>query len=85
MSGSHGHDEPLPEPTTPMWLPALGAVLFLTAAIAWTISPSTPQPAAGTGVTTTIASAAAPPPSAAAPAQAITGTRQVKIPPFRAH
>jgi hypothetical protein len=71
-----------------MWLPALGAALFLIAAVAWTMSPSnasSASSAAGAGtttVTTAIASAAAP---AGTPPPAQSGTRQVKIPPFRAH
>ena len=31
---------PLPEPESPMWLPALGAALFLLAGIAWMVCPS---------------------------------------------
>jgi hypothetical protein len=45
-----------------MWLPALGAVLFLLAAIAWTMSPSTPTGASES----TTAAAAAPQPAASA-------------------
>lgn len=30
-----GHGTALPEPKTPMWLPALGAVLFLAVALFW--------------------------------------------------
>jgi len=37
---AHDHDDdhapaPPPEPRTPMWLPALGAFLFLVAALLW--------------------------------------------------
>jgi hypothetical protein len=39
----HGPAAP-PEPKTPMWLPALGAVLFLLVGLAWALSP-TPAPA----------------------------------------
>jgi hypothetical protein len=31
---------PLPEPATPMWLPALGAVLFLLAGVWWAARPA---------------------------------------------
>ena len=33
------HEAPQPEPKSPMWLPALGAALFVLAAIAWVVSP----------------------------------------------
>jgi hypothetical protein len=36
------HDSELPEPKTPMWLPALGAALFLAAGVWWL---ARPQPA----------------------------------------
>lgn len=36
---SHGPTPP-PEPKTPMWLPALGAVLFLTVGLLWALSPN---------------------------------------------
>ncbi len=40
-SDHHAHEPPAPpEPKTPMWLPALGAVLFLTAGLLWALSPS---------------------------------------------
>jgi hypothetical protein len=40
-SDPHGHAPPaLPEPKTPMWLPALGAVLFLTVGLIWGLTPS---------------------------------------------
>jgi hypothetical protein len=46
MSDSHGN--PLPdEPKTPMWLPAIGAVLFLTVGMLWGLSPSSSTDAAG--------------------------------------
>lgn len=47
MSETHGnpsdhHHTPaaLPEPQTPMWLPALGIVLFLTVGFIWGLMPS---------------------------------------------
>lgn len=40
-SDPHAHGPPaLPEPKTPMWLPALGAVLFLIAGLVWGLVPS---------------------------------------------
>lgn len=39
MSASEGnHAESLPEPKTPMWLPAVGAVLFLVVGLLWGLS-----------------------------------------------
>jgi hypothetical protein len=36
-----------PEPKTPMWLPALGAVLFLAAGLLWGLMPSSGDEKAG--------------------------------------
>ncbi len=52
------------EPKTPMWLPALGAALFVCAGLYWAVSPSS-APAAPTEAA---ASASAAPPAAAPPA-----------------
>ena len=43
---SHGHDGPPlpPEPKTPMWLPALGAALFLLVGLWWATRPEPPAP-----------------------------------------
>ena len=83
MSGSHGHDEPLPEPKTPMWLPALGAVLFLTAGIWWALQAS--DNGNVTADTTTIASASAapatPPPMQTAQQQGQGGSPRPQLPP----
>lgn len=39
--GHHAHESPAgAEPKTPMWLPALGAILFLTVGLLWSIMPS---------------------------------------------
>jgi len=36
---AHGHGPPPPpEPKTPMWLPAVGALLFLSVGLAWALS-----------------------------------------------
>jgi hypothetical protein len=40
-AGAHAEDHgppPLPEPHTPMWLPAVGAVLFLSVGLLWALS-----------------------------------------------
>jgi hypothetical protein len=42
MSDSHGKTSDPQEPNTPMWLPAVGAVLFLTVGIFWGLSPGAP-------------------------------------------
>ena len=64
-SDHHSHEPPAPpEPKTPMWLPALGAVLFLTAGLIWGLTPSS-KPESG-NATGTAGSAAA---DAGAPAQ----------------
>jgi hypothetical protein len=54
MSETHGnpsdhHHGPAapPEPKTPMWLPALGAVLFLIVGLIWGLTPSTPSEGGG--------------------------------------
>jgi hypothetical protein len=43
MSAAHA-PAPLPEPVTPMWLPALGAALFVLAAVYWLAQPAAPPP-----------------------------------------
>lgn len=62
-SDHHGHGPPPPpEPKTPMWLPALGAVLFLTAALAWTLtsgSGDASQPSGSAGAAATAGGGAA--------------------------
>lgn len=59
----HGPPPP-PEPETPMWLPAVGAVLFLTAGLAWALStpPKDPTETMGSPVAVVV-SAAAPTPT----------------------
>ena len=48
------------EPQTPMWLPALGAALFIAVGLWWAVTPSAPPISADTA-----ASASAPAPSVA--------------------
>lgn len=63
-SDHHSHEPPAPaEPKTPMWLPALGAVLFLMAGLIWGLMPDSKNEA---GSTSGAAGAAA---DAGAPAQ----------------
>jgi hypothetical protein len=45
MSEAHGNAADPPEPKTPMWLPALGAVLFLLVGLLWGLWPSPAKPA----------------------------------------
>ena len=45
MSDPHA-PQPDDEPKTPMWLPALGAALFVGVALVWAVTPSSPTPAA---------------------------------------
>ncbi|MGO8992784.1 MAG: hypothetical protein ACLQVI_05615 [Polyangiaceae bacterium] len=54
MSTDHGSPPLPPEPKTPGWLTALGAVLFLSAAVWWVASqppapPSAPMPVLDAG------------------------------------
>jgi hypothetical protein len=60
MEPAHGTSD-AQEPTTPMWLPAVGAALFIVVGIWWTSRPSAdPQQAAPAAVQTTAADAGAP-------------------------
>lgn len=63
MASAHS-SLPLPEPKTPMWLPALGAALFVVAAIVWAVMPSSTPPAQADAAP----SASAPPPAPASAA-----------------
>jgi hypothetical protein len=38
-AAGHHAPPPLPEPSTPMWLPALGAALFVLAGVWWVAMP----------------------------------------------
>src|SRR5689334_22363716 len=62
---------PLPEPQTPMWLPAVGAVLFLTVGLLWALSapPKDPTETMAMPAATATASAATPTPTAPPPRQ----------------
>ena len=71
---SHGHDDdhgppPPPEPHTPMWLPAVGALLFLSVGLIWALStPSQPAPEGSAAPRNPAANVA--PDAGAAPARA---------------
>ncbi|MGD0528398.1 MAG: hypothetical protein ABSE49_24900 [Polyangiaceae bacterium] len=76
---SHPQVEAQAEPQTPMWLPALGAGLFVAVGLWWAVTPSAPAITADDTAASASASvaAAAPTPPAAPPAaqiaQAING------------
>jgi putative SOS response-associated peptidase YedK len=55
MADSHAHHPP--EPKTPMWLPALGATLFLLAGIWWAWTTSAQHTEGSTGEAKPAASA----------------------------
>lgn len=67
MADAHGHGtahghSPTPdpdEPKTPMWLPAVGAVVFLAAGLLWALCPSGSADAGGADGGAPAASAAA--------------------------
>ncbi|HEY1958794.1 MAG TPA: hypothetical protein VGH28_24435 [Polyangiaceae bacterium] len=62
------HDAaPNDEPQTPMWLPALGAVLFLAAGIYWVTRPEPAPPPPAPAAASASASAAPAPSASAAP------------------
>ena len=62
----HGPPPP-PEPHTPMWLPAVGAVLFLTVGLLWALSTPPKDPTETMGSTTAVAVSAAAPTQTAPP------------------
>jgi hypothetical protein len=79
---AHDHGPPAPpEPSTPMWLPAVGALLFLTAGLAWALTtppaesadlsavPAGSATAAGTATATAQATATNAAPAGTAPRQ----------------
>ena len=69
---SHAHDAvPAPaEPNTPMWLPAVGALLFLSVGLAWALTTPPKETADLSGIPAGSASAAPSAPATnAAPAQ----------------
>ena len=76
MSASEGNHAahgppPPPEPKTPMWLPAVGAVLFLTVGLVWGLS----GPSKDATADSAAAASASAAPAAAADAGAQPSTR----------
>lgn len=68
---THAHEPPPPdEPKSPMWLPALGAALFITVGLWWAVTPSPPPPPEEPAVPEGAASAA-PQAAASAPRPAV--------------
>jgi hypothetical protein len=68
--GNHvGHGPPPPpEPKTPMWLPAVGAALFLTVGLVWGLSGPSKDATEGGGAAPTASAAPAAAPDAGAAA-----------------
>ncbi len=66
-----GHDHhgppPPPEPHTPMWLPAVGALLFLTVGLLWALSTPPKETTDLSGIPAGSATATATAPAQAAP------------------
>jgi hypothetical protein len=69
------------EPKTPMWLPALGAALFVGVALVWAVTPSSPpiqpEPAASASASASAAQSAVPPPP---PPTAVASARPPPMP-----
>jgi hypothetical protein len=64
----HDHGPPPPpEPNTPMWLPAVGALLFLTVGLLWALSTPPKETTDLSGIPAGSATATAPAGSGAAP------------------
>lgn len=72
MSDPHASASPQvdDEPKTPMWLPGLGATLFVAAGLWWAVTPSAAPPASDAAAVTSASASA----SAAAPAPRPTPT-----------
>lgn len=72
------------EPRTPMWLPALGAAIFVGAALWWAVTPSSAAPpaegAASASGSAAAAAAAPPAPRAGAPQPNVAATAQAVQP-----
>lgn len=56
--GGHHGPPPPPEPKTPMWLPAVGVVLFLTVGLVWGLGGSSKDATEGTAPAATTSAAA---------------------------
>jgi hypothetical protein len=69
------------EPKTPMWLPALGAALFVTVGLWWAVTPSTPPVSDDGQAPSESASAAAAAPSLRPTPPPIQTQAPIQIPP----
>jgi hypothetical protein len=78
MTASHG-SAPDDEPKSPMWLPALGAALFIGVALWWAVTPSAPPIVADVAASAT-ASAAPVAVAAAAPPRQMPPTAMPGMP-----
>ena len=82
---AHGEDHgppPPPEPHTPMWLPAVGAVLFLSVGLIWALSTPPKDPTETMGSPAgTVVSAAAPAQTAPAAPSGLAPRRGAILPP----
>lgn len=68
MAASEGHHaDTFPEPKTPMWLPAVGAVLFLVAGLVWGLGDPSPDASKAQPTGAAAADAGAAPAKPAAP------------------
>ena len=77
---AHDHGPPPPpEPHTPMWLPAVGALLFLSAGLAWALT--TPPKETADLSAIPAGSAAAAPTATATAAATVTATATNFVPP----
>ncbi|HEX3346108.1 MAG TPA: hypothetical protein VHS09_16105 [Polyangiaceae bacterium] len=76
MTDSHGI-LPDDEPKTPMWLPGLGAALFVAVALWWAVTPATPAITADEAVPS--AAAAAPAAAPHVPSQAPSPSPQAAL------
>ena len=81
---SDTHAPPLDdEPKSPMWLPALGAALFLGAGLWWAVTPAAVQPAPDTAASASAVAVAAEPPEAHAARPGMPPGRPPRASPCR--
>jgi hypothetical protein len=84
MSDSHTPTPADDEPKTPMWLPALGAALFVGVALVWAVTPASPsiqpEPAAAAASDSVQAAPPAPPPPPPPTMTAVASARPSPVP-----
>jgi hypothetical protein len=73
------------EPKSPMWLPALGAALFLGAALWWAVTPAAAQPATDAAASASAAPSAAPVAAAPTPPATVAAAGSALALPPGAH